>query len=477
MSQKVPFTRSIVVICCLPVFSGPVTVAAVVKLPAVFSENMVLQRGLPVPIWGWAENDEKVTVDIAGQTLATKAGIDGRWKVVFAKLDIGQPLELTVQGSSGSSIKVQSILVGDVWLCSGQSNMQWTFNTGQGVMNNDAEVAAANYPRIRTFTVAHQRSPQPAADVNGVWLPITPANLQAGGTNGASALAYFFGRELHRKLGVPIGLITASVGGTSAELWTSRKALEANLTLKPLAKHDGVSALFNGMIAPLIPYAIRGAIWYQGEDNVARAHQYRTLFPALIADWRAAWGQDDFPFGFVQLTPCRYKPLDPACCAELRESQTMTLASTPNTGMAVTMDIGDVGNIHPKNKQEVGRRLALWALAKVYGRRIMYSGPIYRSMAIKGDRIRLQFAHVGGGLVASDGKPLTDFSIAGADRNLVPASAEIHGDSVIVHSDRVAALMAVRYAWRDDATPNLANKEGLPASPFRTDAWKGVTEP
>ena len=230
------------------------------------------------------------------------------------------------------------------------------------------------------------------------------------------------------------------------------------------------------MIAPLIPYAIRGAIWYQGESNIGRAYQYRTLFPAMIANWRADWGQGDFPFGFVQLAPYPLWTSNPACCAELREAQLMTLKSMPNTGMAVTMDIGNVKDIHPKNKQDVGRRLALWALAKVYGRELVYSGPIYKSMAVEGDKIRLQFDHVGGGLTASDGKPLVEFTIAGADQKFVPAVAQIDGNAIVVHSDQVAQPAAVRYAWRDEATPNLANKEGLPASPFRTDAWKGVTE-
>ena len=218
------------------------------------------------------------------------------------------------------------------------------------------------------------------------------------------------------------------------------------------------------MIAPLIPFAIRGAIWYQGESNAGRAYQYRTLFPAMIRNWRADWGQGDFPFGFVQIAPFRYGDADPACCAELCEAQPMTLRSLPNTGMAVTVDIGDVKDIHPKNKQEVGRRLALWALAKVYGKDVVYSGPLYKSMAVEGDKIRIEFEHVGGGLVSRDGKPLTEFTIAGADQKFVPAAAEIDGNSVVVHSADVAAPVAVRFAWRDDAAPNLSNKEGLPAA-------------
>ena len=233
------------------------------------------------------------------------------------------------------------------------------------------------------------------------------------------------------------------------------------------------------MIAPLIPFAIRGAIWYQGEANVGAAYRYRTLFPAMIANWRADWGQGKFPFGFVQTRPVQLsqRGADPACCPELWEAQLLTLRSTPKTGMAVTTDIaGDLNDIHPKAKQEVGRRLALWALAQVYGRKLVYSGPIYKSMAVEGDKIRLKFDHCGGGLTARDGKPLSDFTIAAADRKFVPAAATIDGDSIVVHSDKISKPEAVRFGSRDDATPNLANKEGLPASPFRTDRWKGVTE-
>jgi sialate O-acetylesterase len=231
------------------------------------------------------------------------------------------------------------------------------------------------------------------------------------------------------------------------------------------------------MIAPLIPYAIRGAIWYQGESNIDRAYQYRTLFPAMIANWRADWKQGDFPFGFVQIAPYRYTDQNPEYYAELCEAQVMTLKSSPNAGMVVTADIGNVGDIHPKNKPEVSRRLLLWAMAKVYGyKQLVYSGPIYKSMKIKGNQIVLNFDYCGGGLKSGDGKPLSEFTVAGADKVFVPAKGEIIGKTVIVSSDKVANPVAIRYAWHDDAQPNLANKEGLPASLFRTDSWKGVTE-
>jgi sialate O-acetylesterase len=445
-----------------------------VKLPAVIGDNMVLQRDMPVPVWGWADKGEDVTVTIAGQTQTAKAGDDGRWKVVFDKMEVGQPLEMTVKGSSGNTITLKNILVGEVWVCSGQSNMEM----GIGMCDKaKEEIAAANYPEIRLLMVPNVKAAQPADDIKAVWKLCTPQSVAADGWGGFSALAYYFGRQLHKDLKVPIGLIDTTWGGTPAEFWTSHKVLDADPTLKPLAQGES-SCLYNGMIAPLIPYAIRGAIWYQGESNLSRAYQYRTLLPAMIANWRTDWAQGDFPFGIVQLAPYRYGGQNPANWAELCEAQRMTLDASPNSGMAVTTDIGNVKDIHPTNKQDVGRRLALWALAKTYGKSdLVYSGPIYKSMAVEGNKIRLQFDHLGGGLKSSDGKPLVEFTVAGADQKFVPAVAEIDNNSVVVHADAVAQPVAVRYAWRDDTQPNLANKEGLPASPFRTDAWKGVTQP
>ncbi len=448
-----------------------------VRLPALISDNMVLQQGRPAPIWGWAEKGEVVTVTIGGQQYTTRAGDDGHWKIELKKLKPGKILEMSVKGSSGNSLLVKNILVGEVWICSGQSNMHWTFSKGHGVLNNETELANANYNDIRMFTVVKGGAPEPAEDTKGVWLTINRENLLVDGENGASVLAYFFGRDLYKQLNVPVGLINTSVGGTPAEKWTKREALETNPVLKPLSGKGGASTLYNAMIAPLIPYAIRGAIWYQGESNLDRAYQYRTLFPAMIANWRSDWKQGNFPFGFVQIAPYRYKGQNPENYPELCEAQTMTLKNSPNTGMAVTADIGDVTNIHPKNKQEVGRRLAIWAMAKVYGsKKLVYSGPIYKSMKIRGNQIVLNFDYCGGGLTSGDGKPLVEFTIAGIDKVFFPAKAEIIGKTVVVSSDKVTNPVAIRYAWHDDAQPNLANKEGLPASLFRTDSWKGVTE-
>lgn len=471
--RKLVKTLGIGLVCvclCIHSFSA-------VRLPALISDNMVLQQGRPAPIWGWADIGEMVTVRLGEQQYTVKAGDNGRWQVVLKKLKPGKILEMSVKGSSGNTITVKNILVGEVWICSGQSNMHWTFSKGHGVLNNETELANANYNDIRMFTVAKGGAPEPAEDTKGVWLTINRENLLVGGENGASVLAYFFGRELFHKLNVPVGLINTSVGGTPAEKWTRRQVLEDNPILKSLSGKGDASTLYNAMIAPLIPYAIRGAIWYQGESNLDRAYQYRTLFPAMIANWRSDWKQGDFPFGFVQIAPYRYKGQNPENYPELCEAQTMTLKRSPNTGMAVTADIGDVTNIHPKNKQEVGRRLALWAMAKVYGeKKLVYSGPIYKSMKIKGKQIVLNFDDCGSGLKSGDGKPLVEFTIAGADKLFVPAKAEIIGKTIVVSSDKVANPVAVRYAWHDDAQPNLANKEGLPASSFRTDSWKGVTE-
>jgi sialate O-acetylesterase len=477
MMRRPDFFRAAV--GCVFILGWASLAPAAVKLPAIFGDNMVLQRGQPIPVWGWADKGEEVTVALADQKQTIKAGDDGRWKLALSKLDVGDPLTLTVQGSSGNEITLKNILVGEVWLCSGQSNMQMGVG---GCKNAQEEIAAADHPQIRLFLVEIAKAAEPAADVKGDWKPCSPQCV-----GGFSATAYFFGRYLHKELNVPIGLIASSVGGTPAEFWTSRKALEANPALKPMAQGEA-SCLYNGMIAPLVPFAIRGAIWYQGEANVGAAFKYRTLFPAMIADWRGQWGQGDFPFGFVQIAPFGYGVwgMNPAACAELWEAQRMTLDASPNTGMAVTVDIADnelihpkndnFEGIHPKNKQDAGKRLALWALAKVYGRDLVYSGPIYKSMAVEGGKIRLQFDHLGGGLAARDGKPLSDFTIAGEDQKFVPAAAEIDGDTIVVHGDQVAKPVAVRYAWREDATPNLSNKAGLPASPFRTDSWKGVTE-
>jgi len=448
-------------------------VQADVRLPKIFGNHMVVQQQMPVKVWGWAEPGERVEVSLAGQTRAASADASGKWLVTLEPLPAGGPHKLIVQANN--RIELEDVLVGEVWIGSGQSNMQWPVRRS---MNAEEEIANARWPKIRLFTVARRIAETPQEDCEGEWLICSPETVGE-----FSAVLYFFGRKLHQELGVPVGLINSSWGGTVAEAWTSREALEGDEDFRPIlergAKFDPKipnqpAVLFNGMIHPLLNFAIRGVVWYQGESNCARAEQYQKLFPTLIQDWRKRWGLGDFPFYFVQLAPFRYRNADPRNAAELREAQRLTLR-LPNTGMVVTTDIGDVNDIHPTNKQEVGRRLALWALAKTYGKTdLVYSGPLYREAKIEGNKIRIFFDHVDGGLVVK-GEELTHFQIAGADGEFKPAKAVIDGETVVVWNEEVANPVAVRFGWSDDAEPNLFNAAGLPASPFRTDNFPLVT--
>ena len=488
-----------------------------IRLPAIIGDNMVLQAGDRVSFWGWADPNEEISVNASWHKMewSVQADEDGKWIFSMNAPEIGGPYEITLKGKN--TVTVKNVLAGEVWAGSGQSNMQ--FSVRQAV-DAEREIAAAEHPGIRLFSVERKVADTPQDDCIGKWVQCSPETV-----GDFSAAAYFFGRELHEKLDVPIGLIHTSWGGTPAEAWTSRPMLEYNPSFEPIlkryeqavanypkamakykedvekwkeatekAKAEGKQAprrpwapfgpghphapsgLYNAMIAPLIHYTIRGAIWYQGESNAGRAYQYRELFPTMIKSWWDNWDQDDFPFLFVQLANFKAAKPDPgeSDWAELREAQLMTL-ELPNTGMAVIIDIGEADDIHPKNKQDVGKRLALWALAETYGKDVVYSGPIYRSMQTKAGKIVLHFDHVGGGLVARDGESLKGFAVAGADRKFVWADAQIEGETVVVGSKTVAEPIAVRYAWADNPVCNLYNKAGLPASPFRTDTWPGVT--
>ena len=439
---------------------------AEVKPNILFTDGAVLQRGQNVPVWGTANDGEKVTVEIAGQTATTTAQ-GGKWKVELKPLEAGGPFSMKISGDN--EVKVNNLLVGEVWVASGQSNMEWTLNAS---FQPEVEKPKANFPQIRMITAKKVASLTPLDEVQGKWQECSPETV-----GGFSAVAYYFARDLHAKLGVPVGIISTSWGGTPAQAWTSAEGFEGQPELKgyadqikaaaekPPEKGPGPhfpGALYNAMIAPVIPYGMKGVIWYQGESNAGQSKQYQTLFPAMIADWRTKWKLGDFPFLFVQIAPFKGQP------PEIREAQFLTLAKSRNTAMAVTTDYGDANDIHPKKKEPVGNRLSLAARALAYGEKLVYSGPLYQEMKAAGDKAWISFSHLGGGLVAKDGD-LKGFTIAGADGKFVPAKAEIKGDKVIVSAEGVADPKAVRYGWENVPDVNLFNKEGLPASPFRTD--------
>jgi sialate O-acetylesterase len=410
---------------------------------------MVLQRDKPLPIWGWADPGEEVTVQLDDQKASTKADEKGHWKVTLsARKADGKPHTLTVSGKN--KIELEDILIGEVWVGSGQSNMEWSLAASQDAKEN---IAAANHPTIRLYHVPKVQAKTPARDIKAAWAVCAPDKAKA-----FSAVLYHFGLNLQKELKVPVGLINSSWGGSPIQPWTVEE------------KTSG--GMYNAMIAPLQPFAVRGAIWYQGESNMGEGLKYRDRMESLIKGWRRTWGQE-LPFYFVQIAPFSgYK----AELGPLWEAQAASL-KIPATGMVVVTDLVDnVKDIHPKNKHDVGKRLALWALAKTYGKKdVVYSGPLYKGMKIEGDKIRLQFAHVGGGLASRDGKPLSEFEIAGEDGKFVPAEAVIEGDSVVVKAGDVAQPSQVRFGWRNITNPNLMNKEGLPASPFQTKNWQGGT--
>jgi sialate O-acetylesterase len=630
------------------------------KLPKIFGDNMVLQRDRPIAIWGWADAGEKITIQFNKQSKELKAEKNGKWMIRLDAEPAGGPYQLLITGKS--TIAINNVLVGEVWICSGQSNMEMPIE-GWGKINNyKQEIAAANYPQIRHFKVPNTVSLTPAEDITGgEWKVCSPETA-----GDFTAVGYFFARELYNKLHIPIGLLNTSWGGTMIETWTSRGAFEKSdefrsmiasmpsIDLATLAKQkkdameaalkaipgayddhanpedwkneilddshwahmhlpglweqqhmglenlDGVvwfrrevmvaaedagktavlelskiddsddsyvngvrvggmknqynenrrytipagvlkegknsiavrvedtgggggiygdssdmkltvgsrvyslagnwlfkialvsgtnagvgpnsypTLLFNAMVNPLIPFSMRGVLWYQGEANAGRSYEYRQAFPLMINDWRQHWGEGDFPFYFVQLASFNANNGNSehgSGWAELREAQARTL-SLPNTGMAVTVDIGESHDIHPKDKQDVGRRLAAIALNNVYGQTMEYSGPVYQSMKTDGNKIALTFTHAGNGLMVKDKYGyLRGFEIAGKDQHFYYAKAYIDGNRVIVYNESVPEPMEVRYAWADDAgDANLFNTEGFPAVPFRTDQWKGVTE-
>ena len=485
---------------------GALSVRAAVSLPAIFADHMVLQRDARVPVWGTADAGAVVTVEFAGQKKSATAAPDGRWRVDLEPLAVSAtPRDLVVTAvlkAKTENQKFTDVLVGEVWLGSGQSNMAMTVNRAKDF---EAERTAANFPLIRHFKEESPNSDSAQSTGKGRWLLTTPDTVA-----GYSAALYFFGRELHQTLRVPVGLINSSVGGTPIEAWIAADvqrndpALQAAIaalppsataaptpppaapkaassekqknatkraakTAKATAPRSSTGGLYNGKISPLIPYAIRGALWYQGEANStpAKAPLYAHQLPLLVRDWRARWGYD-FPFAWVQLPNFTGAGRD---WPVVREAMLKTL-TLPKTGMAIAIDVGEANDIHPKNKQAVGHRLAQWALGTVYAQKVpATSGPLPAGHEIRGREIVLRFKHTDGGLVAQGG-PLTGFIVAGSDHIWRPAQARLVGNTVVVSSPEVAAPIAARYAWENLPTCNLFNAAGLPASPFRTDDWK-----
>jgi sialate O-acetylesterase len=495
-----------------------------VVLASPFADHMVLQYNTKVPVWGTGDAGEKVTVSIGKQTVSVVTAANGNWVAALSKIAAGGPYTMTVSGKN--TITIIDVYAGEVWVCSGQSNMDMTVAREDrywcGVFNEKEEVAAADYPLIRVFDADFSPAAKEQASVNGKWELVSPQTV-----GHLSAAAYFFARDLQKKIKRPVGLITTAYGASTAEAWIREEALAKDTTFLQLlnnfktkiikystdtaaqnaykiahekwkidaaiAKAEGKdelrgpknsdpirdqhnpSVLWNGMVKPLVPYAIRGALWYQGESNSPTAAIYRQLMETLITDWRSQWAQGNFPFIYVQLANIGKTvdslPAKGGAEAIKREAQLKNLSIT-NTAMVVAIDNADPGdqnNVHPKNKQEIGQRLALAALAVAYGEKIVYSGPLYDTMKVEKKSIRLYFKQTGGGLLVKD-SVLKGFAIAGEDKKFVWADAVIEGNTIIVSNAEVSKPVAVRYGWGNNPPTSLYNKAGLPASPFRTDS-------
>lgn len=494
-------------------FGLKMTVSAQVKLPALVGNNMVLQQKSKVNLWGWAQPNEKITIHLGWQNapLEIITNSDGNWKIAV-ETPKGSEKQYDIKIVASNEIILKNVLIGEVWICSGQSNMYFPVGKEEGtwktgVKNYEEEIQNANFPFVRLFTVQTKASQKPLDDVIGNWKVCSSASVK-----NFSAVAYFFGKDLYQNLKVPIGLISSSWGGTKAEAWTAQSVLEDNTDFLPILEQDAKNeklyqeklenyyadlkkeritnnvdisktplkkpkkeehkvscVLYNAMLHPLTNYTIKGVIWYQGESNAESAFLYRTLFPTMVKSWRSEWKQGDFPFYFVQIAP--YKSQNPA----IREAQLIASKTIPNTGMVVTTDVGNATNIHPIDKQTVGYRLALIAKARTYGEsKLVYSGPTYNHMEIKKKRIQLFFDDVQNGF-KDNNEELNEFEIAGNDKVFYPAMAKIDKKTIVVSSPKVKEPVAVRFAWKAVPEPNLFNIENLPASPFRTDDWVNVS--
>ena len=483
------------------------TAAATVVPNSLFSDHMVLQQQVAVPVWGRADEGEVITVRFQNQAVTTTAH-GGKWLLKMNKLTAGGPYTMRIEGSN--TVIINDVLVGEVWLCSGQSNMERQLGPRPGqqpITNWVAEREAANHPQIRSYFVPHRFAPTPVEEAGGVWAVCSPETVQD-----FSAVGYFFAQALQMKIKVPVGILFSASGGTPAEYWTSRADLENKSELRPLVdeyisfisnyprllaqfeaqrpqltakfridsavavqtgrsgprrptppnKERYIAGLYNAMIKPLQPYALKGVCWYQGESNSERPQQYRALLPAMISNWRRDWQLGNFPFLIVQIAPFEYQP------PEIREAQLLVSQRVPNTALVVTTDVGDAYDIHPTNKKPVGQRLAVAAGGLAYGITGEYTAPTFEEMRVKGNTVELTFKHVGKGLTAK-GEALRGFTLAGPDKQFVPAQAIIKGKKVLVSAPGVAQPVAVRYGWANVPNVNLFSIEGLPASPFRTD--------
>ena len=458
-----------ILICCLLIAS--ICVRAEVSLNSLFSDHMIVQKGAAVPVWGTAGEGEKVTVRFNGQTVSTVA-MKGKWMIRLLPMDY-QLTPLTMKVSGINTIIINDILVGEIWLCSGQSNMERQLGPcpPQPLITDwEKERDAANFPLIREYYVPLKYSDSKTADAQSSWTVCSPKTVPD-----FSAIGYLFARNLFLQLKVPVGILFSAFGGTPAEDWISETALKNNSKLKELVagydkpttawKPTGktMNGLYNGMIYPLLPYALKGVVWYQGESNNDRPALYKTILTTLITNWRKDFHQGDIPFLIVQIAPNK------DMCPELRESQFMVSQKVTNTALIVTTDCGDAENIHPSHKQPVGERLAIAARALAYKERVEYDGPVYRSFTIKNDEVILNFRHIGKGLTAKRNEELKGFTIAGKDKKFVPAKAVIRGNQIVVSDKNIKKPVAVRYGWSNVPDVNLFNGDGFPASPFRTD--------
>lgn len=447
-----------------------------IRLPGILSDNMVLQQKSTVNLWGWSDPAEKILITTSwSNTVDSVTGSgDAKWSIAILTPAAGGPYTITIKGSN--TIELKNIMIGEVWVCSGQSNMEWSSLHNLPQMDN--EISQSPNPNIRLFHIPKTTADHPQEDCAATWTTSNPESLK-----GFSAVAYFFGKQLQQHLNVPIGLINTSWGGTAAEVWVPEEKIEKDPVLKTASEKikpahwwpNLPGRAYNAMIAPITPYAIAGAIWYQGESNTGTASTYTALMTSLISAWRSDW-KKDFPFYFVQIAPFSYGNKNVG--ALLREAQTQTL-SVPHTGMVVITDLVDnVKDIHPKNKRDVGARLAAWALSETYHYGgIPYKSPMYRNMMVNKDKVTVYFNNAPNGLMLSKGdKKANEFYIAGDDKLFFPAEVKIEGDHVILTNKQVKAPVAVRFAYSNSAIANIFSKEGLPVNPFRTDSWEVDTE-